>query len=391
MSTSEFENTEIAFRCKSDSELKKTEKIYYFLDKKWLLKMGSILDHTLLPLKLPFAKPIIKSTIFQLFCGGENLHEAKAAVSNLQEQNVKSVLDYGKEAKQTNEDFDASVRELTKTIEFASDNKEVPVISLKITALARFDLLKKVQESQNLNASEKEDYKMVLKRLEVLGTLAEKKNVSVFIDAEESWIQDTIDSLVEQMMQRHNKQRVIIYNTVQMYRKDRLSYLKQSHKDAKKSGYVLGVKLVRGAYMIKEAKRASKMGYPNPIHNSKEEVDKDYNDALRYCVDNFEDISLCLASHNDYSCQLLTELMEEKGIKRNNYHFSFCQLYGMSDNITFNLANEGYNVAKYVPYGDIEDVIPYLVRRAQENASVTGSMNRERELILQELKRRKSA
>lgn len=391
MSSVNFDNTAIAFKSKSDAQLKKTSRLFYLLNKKWLLKMGSILDKTRLPLKLPLVKPLIKSTIFKLFCGGEDLHEAKDAVSKLQEEEVKSVLDYGKEAKQDNEDFDKSVVELRKTIDFAEHNREVPVISLKITALASFDILMKIQNKEKLSSAEEEDYNKVLKRLEVIGLHAEEKNVSVFIDAEESWIQDPIDDLVTQLMKRHNKNRVIIYNTVQMYRKDRLDFLKNSFEKAKVDGYVLGVKLVRGAYMIKEAKRAQKKGYPNPIHNSKKEVDQDFNEAIRFCVSHHEEISLCVASHNAESCMLLTELMEENNIDKKNYHFSFCQLYGMSDNITFNLAQAGYNVAKYVPYGDLEDVIPYLVRRAQENASMTGSMDRERELIKKELDRRHSS
>jgi proline dehydrogenase len=301
---------------------------------------------------------------------------------------VASILDYGAEAKETEEEFNKTMNENIRAIEFAAQNGNVPVISTKITGLARFGLLEKMQGDEDLSQKETEEYKNVLKRIDSICHIAQQKGVGVFIDAEESWIQDAIDHLVNLMMERYNRDKIVVYNTFQMYRKDRLDYLKHSFEEAKSKNYILGAKLVRGAYMEKERDRAEDLGYGSPIHDNKFNTDKSYDDGIRFCVDHYEQIASCNASHNAISANLQADMIIRKGIKKDHQHLNFCQLLGMSDHLTFNLAKEGFNVAKYVVYGSVREVVPYLVRRAQENTSVTGDMSRELELIMAEVKRR---
>ena len=386
--TVDFTNTEIAFSNKTDKELKRTALVFRLMNKKWLVNLGSSLGLIALKLRLPFAERIIKSTIFDQFVGGRTLLECQSNIDHLFAHNTLTILDYGAEAKTEEADFNQTMNECIRAIEFAWKNKPVPVVSTKISGLARFDLLENIQNAETLNSQQKSEYRNVLKRIDAICHIAAEKNVGVFFDAEESWIQDTIDHLVYLMMKRYNRDRVIVYNTFQMYRKDRLNYLFDSFDLAKQKGYMLGAKLVRGAYMEKERDRATEKGYEDPINPTKEATDDNYNMAVRFCVDNYLAMASCNASHNAKSVLLQAKLIDEKKIPKNHPHLNFCQLYGMSDVLTFNLAHAGYNVAKYVPYGAIREVIPYLIRRAQENSTVTGDMSREYKFIQSEVKRR---
>jgi proline dehydrogenase len=386
--TLDFSNTEIAFANKNDRELKKTVWMFRMMNKPMMVGLGSNLALKAVEWNLPFAETIIKNTLFEQFCGGTTLLNALPSIEKLAKKNVKTILDYGAEAKETEEDFNLTMNENIKAIDFASRSKNIPFVSTKITGLGRFELLEKLHRNAPLTHEEQNEYFNLSKRIDAICHTAREKGVSILIDAEESWIQDPIDRIANMMMQRYNRDKAVVINTFQMYRHDRLAFLRESHDLAKQKGYILGAKLVRGAYMEKERNRAEDLGYPTPINPDKIATDKLYNDALVYCVANYQNIACMNATHNAQSSILLADLLEEMAIPRNHPHFWFCQLYGMSDNITFNLADAGYNVAKYVVYGPVSDVVPYLVRRAQENTSVTGDMSRELALIEKEIDRR---
>ncbi len=386
----DFSNTEIAFRSKSDAELKKTSRLFSLMNKAGLVKIGSKIGLIAFKLRVPFVETIIRNTIYEQFCGGRTLLETQSTIDLLAKYDTLTILDYGVEGKESMEDFNRAMNEFLKAIDFTATNASVPVISIKITGMCRNDLLEKLSKGENLSEKEGQEKTNLLKRLDAVCHRANVMKVGVFVDAEESWIQRAIDELTDTMMERYNKEKVIVYNTFQMYRKDRLEFLKTSHQKALSAKYLLGAKLVRGAYMEKEAKRAAENGYENPIHKSKADTDKMYNDGIVYCIENYTTIASCAATHNAVSCELQAQMIEDKKIDPKHPHLSFCQLYGMSDNITFNLAAAGYNSAKYVPYGPVADVIPYLIRRAQENAAVSGEMSRELKLIKEEILRRKS-
>lgn len=388
MTTVDFKNTEIAFSHLSDRELVRAAWLFKLMSKPSLVKYGSSLGLWAVEKNLPFAEKAVKQTIFKQFVGGTTLLDAQPAIDHLAKFNTLTVLDYGAEAKQTELDFNHTMNENIRAIDFASRAQSIPVVSTKITGLARFELLERIQDAATLSRDELAEYRNVLKRVDAICYQASSKGISIFIDAEESWIQDTIDHLVWLMMKRYNRERVVVYNTFQMYRKDRLQFLMESYDRARAEGFLLGAKLVRGAYMEKEGKRAEEKGYENPINPSKQATDDHYNTALRFCVDNLKHIAVCNASHNADSNMLLVELMDKKGIAHDHAHCLFSQLYGMSDNITFNLANAGFRVGKYLPYGQVSDVVPYLIRRAQENTSVTGDVGRELAFIMAEVKRR---
>lgn len=384
----DFSNTQIAFEDKNDKELAKTHWLFKMMNNPTLVKTGSVLGMFGARFWLPFFESSVRKTIFWQFCGGTTLLDSQNSIDRLHKHGVFSVLDYGAEGKESEEDFNQTMVEIIRAIEFCSKNEAVPVVSVKITGLARFDLLDRVSNSESLTSVERAEYKNVLKRIDSICHNAANKGVSVFIDAEESWIQPAIDHLTNQMMKRYNKERVVVYNTFQLYRTDRLQYLMSSFDKAKKDGYLFGAKLVRGAYMDKERERAAEKGYPSPIHPNKAATDHDFNLAIRFCVENYEHLALCTATHNAESNYLMASLIDDKKLPKNHPHLNFCQLYGMSDNITFNLAKAGYNVAKYVVYGPVRTVIPYLIRRTQENTSVTGDMSREFTLVSTEMKRR---
>lgn len=383
-----FSNTEIAFKNKSDQELKKAYQLFKMMNKSWFVNLGSKLGTLAVKWNLPFSKVIVKNTIFEQFCGGTTLLNSQPTIDKLAQYNVVSLLDYGAEGKTTEEAYNRTMNENIKALEFASTNASIPVVTTKITGLARFELLEKISAGESLSAEEEQEYSHVLKRIDAICASASKNNTSIFIDAEETWIQDAIDSITNLMMSRYNKDKVSVFNTFQMYRHDRLAFLKKSYEEANKQGYLLGAKLVRGAYMEKERARAEEMGYDSPINPTKQATDEQFNQGVRFCVDHYETIALCNATHNLESSALLASLIQDKNLPKDHPHLNFCQLYGMSDNLTFNLAAEGFNVGKYVVYGQVEEVVPYLVRRAQENSSVTGDMSRELELYSKEIKRR---
>jgi proline dehydrogenase len=381
-------NTEIAFESKSNAELRQMYWLFRMFNNPTLVSVGSKLTLWALDCRLP-VEWAIKKTIFRQFCGGDTLENAQKTIDHLGRYNTLTVLDYGAEAKSGEAEFDKTEREMLRVVEFAGKNPTVPVISCKVTGLARFELLEKLDRKETLDEAEQAEWARAAARLDRICQRAAQLRVGVFIDAEETWIQDTVDALTEFMMSQYNRERVTVYNTIQLYRHDRLAFLKVSHETARAKGYLLGAKLVRGAYMEKERARAAEMGYPSPIQPDKASTDRDYDEAVRYCVAHYREIGSCVASHNVQSNLLQAELMEKAGIPANDSHLNFSQLYGMSDNLTFNLAKAGYNVAKYVPYGPVRDVMPYLIRRAQENSSVSGDMSRELRFIVSELQRRK--
>lgn len=385
----DFNNTEIAFKNKSSFKLTKAYWLFKIVSSKTLVAIGSVVTKTALKLHLPI-NYFIKKTIFEQFCGGENIEECDTTIANLWKYNIGTILDYSVEGKESNADLDATTEEIIKTIEKAKNNPAIPFSVFKPTGIAQFSILESANDGiENLSETELVSYNKVIGRVDKICKTAYENKVPLFIDAEDSWIQNTIDRIVEDMMEKYNKDTVIVYHTLQMYRWDRLDYLKSLHNKAKTKGFKLGVKLVRGAYMEKERARALEKGYPSPIQKNKEATDRDYDLALKYTVNNLEDFALCAGTHNEKSCKYLTELMEENQIDKKQPRIYFAQLLGMSDHISYNLANEGYNVVKYVPYGPIREVLPYLIRRAEENTSVSGQTGRELSLILKEMKRRK--
>lgn len=384
-----FNNTEIAFKSKTNSELNNSYLLFNIIKRPWIVKSGSSLALFAIKYRLPI-KGIIKATIFKQFCGGENIEDCSKTIKHLHEYGVGAILDYSVEGKESEMDFENTKKETIQTIFKASKNKEsIPFSVFKVTGLSPFDLLEKLSLEVELDAKCAAKKIKLWNRVDEICKTAFDNNVPIFIDAEESWIQPAIDNLANAMMAKYNKQKTIVYNTFQLYRHDRLNYLKTSLELANNHGYFLGAKLVRGAYMEKERERATKLGYLSPINESKEATDKLFNLALQFCVEHIDKISFCAGTHNEESSLFLAELMEKKGIAKNDKRIFFSQLFGMSDHISFNLANEGYNIAKYLPYGPVSEVLPYLIRRAQENTSVKGQTGRELSLIIKEKERRK--
>ena len=383
-----FENTEIAFQSKSTKQLNKSYWLFKLVSNNTLVKVSPFLLKIAFALRLPI-KGLIKQTIFEQFCGGESIENCDKRIQSLAKFNIGTILDYSVEGKSIEDDFNRVTRETTQTILKAKENDNIPFAVFKISGLARLELLEKVSNSKmELNKEEKKEFKRVKERINLICKTAYKNNVRLFIDAEESWIQDAIDEIVISMMRKYNSERAIVFNTLQMYRWDRLAFLKQSYADAENGNYFLGLKIVRGAYLEKERERAKKMGYPSPIQKDKESCDNDYNLALRFCMNHIDKIALCAGTHNEQSSILLTQLMDENNILKNDQRVYFSQLLGMSEHISFNLSNNEYNVAKYMPYGPIKDVLPYLIRRAEENTSIAGQTGRELSLIIKEKKRR---
>lgn len=386
----DFDDTEKTFSHLSDAKLRQSHRLFTLMSKPWLTDIMSSLGMHAVKWGLPGAEWVVKSTIYPQFVGGTSLVSAKPAIAQLWERGVYSVLDYGAEAKQTEKDFNRSMKEVIRGVDFAANHTSVPVVSTKISSMARFGLLEELQSRKfDFTPELEKEYQSVIKRLDAICGKAAQKGVKIFFDAEESWIQDALDYIVTMMMDRYNRGRVIVYNTFQLYRHDRLAFLRKSHQEAQQKGYMLGAKLVRGAYMDKERDRAREMDYPSPIQPGIVATHADFNAAVRYCLENYLTIASCNASHNRESVQLQVELIESMGLPRRHEHLNFCQLYGMSDNLTFNLAQAGYNVAKYLVYGPVKEVTPYLIRRAQENTSVTGDVGRELALVKKELNRRK--
>lgn len=385
----EFDNTEVAFEYKSTRDLKRAQFLFSSMSSQNLTNLGITLTHWALKLGLPITG-LIKKTIYKQFCGGESLNEAAATANVLSKYGVGVILDYGVEGKEDEQEFDKAVPEFINAIQYAASQQNIPFISLKITGFARFKLLEQVHQGTKLSESEQAEWSRVAVRIDKICSAAFDNKVMVLIDAEETWIQNGMNELVDEMMEKYNKEEAIIFNTFQMYGHGTLPYLKEAYDIAVSKGYILGAKLVRGAYMEKERRRAAEMGYPSPIQPNKAATDKDYDEGVHFCLERLDNVSLFIGTHNEQSCMLAARFMEQHGIPHNHPRVYFSQLFGMSDNISFNLAHEGYNVAKYLPYGPVKDVIPYLMRRAQENTSVAGQTGRELSLINKELMRRKA-
>ena len=385
-----FENTEVAFAHKSNYDLKKAYWLFKLVGNPFLVKVGKVSVTVALKLGLPIGWAMRKN-IFAQFCGGETIAECANTTKILDGLGVGTILDYSVEGKESEGEFDHTADEIFATIQTAKGNANIPFCVFKVTGIARHALLEKVNLGSSLSAQEKDEFELVKNRVNRLCKAAFEANTPIFIDAEESWIQDAIDHLAEDMMALYNTNRAIVYNTAQLYRHDRLAYIKAAHERASNGGYYFGVKLVRGAYMEKERNRAEEMGYPSPIQASKENTDQDFDAALVYSIANIDRIAICAGTHNEQSSALLTQLIDENGIDHQDPRVYAAQLFGMSDHLSFNLSHSGYRVAKYVPYGPIREVIPYLIRRAEENTSVKGQTGRELGLIIKELKRRKVA
>ena len=383
----EFDNTAIAFEYRTDKEMKHAKFLFSSMSSPTITSIGLKLTQLAISWHLP-VKGIIKSTLFDHFCGGETMDEAAATANVIGKYNVGTILDYGVEGKESEADFDHAVPEFIKAIKYAAKNKNIPFISLKVTGFSRFALLEKVHAKTALTADEKAEWDRIYNRVDQVCKAAYDNNIMVLIDAEESWVQQPVDDLTDAMMEKYNRKKVIVFNTFQLYRHDRLVYLQQSVERAMAQKYLYGAKLVRGAYMEKERARAAQMGYKDPIQPSKQATDTDYDAAVLYCLQHLDYLAVFIGTHNEASCLKAAKYMLDHNIPANTDRVYFSQLFGMSDNISFNLAHEGYHVAKYLPYGPVNDVIPYLMRRAQENTSVAGQTSRELMLIQKEIKRR---
>ena len=385
-----FNNTNIAFKVKSNNDLKRAYWLFRIIGSPLIVKLGKFFMIIALKLRLPVSF-IVKRTIFKQFCGGESIQECSSTVETLGKYKVGTILDYSVEGKVEEEDFDQTTNIIIETIEKAAQEKNIPFAVFKITGISKFSLLEKASIDLNqLSTEEASELNKVKNRIDRICSAAKKKNIPVFIDAEETWVQDIIDQWAFEMMLLYNKEKCIVYNTIQMYRHDRLVFLKECNEKAKQSNISYGIKLVRGAYMEKERKRADEMGYPSPIQPDKESTDRDYDIALDYILKNINYLSLVAGTHNENSSKKLALALENHNISKDDSRIFFAQLLGMSDHISFNLADHNYNVAKYVPFGPIKEVMPYLLRRADENTSVAGQTGRELGLIKLELLSRKA-
>ncbi len=383
-----FENTKSAFSLKSDSELERAYFLFRMIANEPLVRIGTAMTNFAIKANLP-VDGLIRATVFDHFCGGVNEEDCLPVVDRMFEKGVCSVLDYSVEGKEDEQHFDGALEKTLKLLEFVKEKDAIPFAVFKPTGFGRFALYQKVSEQQELTPDEQTEWDRIENRFDIVCSKAEVMGVSLLVDAEESWIQDAADDLVERLMRKYNTKRTVVCNTLQMYRWDRMEYLKEQHAKANAGGYRIGYKLVRGAYMEKENLRAEEIGYPTPICASKEETDANFDAALSYIVQYLETISLFAGTHNEESSLLLIDLMKENDVDPTDLRVWFGQLYGMSDHISYNLSERGYNVAKYLPFGPVKDVMPYLIRRAEENTSVAGQTSRELDLIRHEKKRRK--
>lgn len=384
-----FENTEIAFKNKSDKDLERAYWLFKMVASSALIKIGTPITTFSLNIGLPI-QGIIRNTIYKQFCGGETIQGCAPAIAELGKGNVTTILDYSVEGEESEESFDACCQEVLASVAYAKTNKLISFCVFKPTGVGRFDLLAKLDAKQALTADEKAEFAKVLNRCDAICKACHEAGIPVLVDAEHSWIQDTIDDIARELMERYNKERPIVYNTYQLYRHDKLASLKADLLYAEQQGFFLGAKIVRGAYMEIERERAAEQGYPSPIQPNKAAADADYNAAIDFCLNHIDRIGVMAGTHNDQSCLLLATEMDKRGIPHNHPHVFFAQLLGMSDNLSFNLGAAGYNVAKYMPYGPVKAVMPYLFRRAQENSSAAGQTGRELGLIIKEKQRRNS-
>ena len=378
-----FNNKHIDYSSKSKKDLYGNLFLFYLISNKYIVYIGKKILDFLILIRLPISY-IIKKTVFKYFCGGETIKESRNTISNLGRNNIKTVLDYSIEGKQDENSFSNTYNEILNNLDEAYNNALIPFSVFKITGLARYQLLEKLNNkiysqayTELLTSEEIEEFNLIIYRLNTIGSKGLKLNIPILIDAEESWIQNTIDYLIENLISSINTKKAIVFNTIQLYRIDKLNYLKKLHADAVKNKYKLGVKLVRGAYMEKEHRRAIANQYLSPIHTQKEDCDNDFNTACTYCLNHIDTISIFFGTHNELSTSMITTIMKDKKISKNDHRIYFSQLLGMSDNITFSLAKKGYNTAKYVPYGPVKEVMPYLIRRAEENSAISGQTNKE--------------
>jgi len=383
-----FENTETAFSLKSDSELERAYFLFKMISNEPLVRIGTAVTNFALKASLP-VEGLIRSTVFDHFCGGVSANDCLPVIEKLYTKGVSSVLDYSVEGKASEEQFNDALEKIIKIIRFCDERDAMPIVVFKPTAFGRFYLYEKKSEGLRLTPEEQTEWDSIVERFHKVCRYSKEKDVEVLIDAEESWMQAAADDLVEEMMRTYNKEKAIVYNTLQLYRWDRLDYLKALHKRGKADGFKIGMKIVRGAYMEKERNRAEELGYASPICKDKAATDANFDAGLQYILEHNTDISVFIGTHNEKSSYLAMQLMHDLGIEKSNNNVWFGQLYGMSNHISFNLAQAGYNVAKYIPFGPVKDVMPYLIRRAEENTSVAGQTNRELELLKTEKKRRK--
>lgn len=386
----DFQDTATAFADKSDAQLKEKYRLFRMLNSPFLNALGTRSATFALSIGLP-VEGLIKNTIFEQFCGGETIEECEPTVRELAAAGIGSILDYSIEGKSTEQDFDRTKDEIIRTVKRAKDDPNIPFAVFKVTGIAPLGTLERLSNKKKLDAKSQTKCEHLTARVSEICEYAYSIGQPVFIDAEESWIQDAIDRLATEMMERFNLEGPIVYNTFQLYRTDRLQFLKESRRLAKNNGYILGAKLVRGAYMEKERERAAEQDYPSPIHPDKRSTDRDFNAAMDYCLEHLDDVSFVAGTHNEASTQYLAGKMHELGLANNHPRVHFSQLYGMGDNLSYVLGKNGYNVSKYVPYGPVKDTIPYLVRRAEENSSTAGQISRELEMLNREMKRRRLA
>ena len=383
-----FDDTKAVFAHKSNRELRKSYYLFSILQHSVLIKIGSLLLKISFFLRIP-VKKLIKITIFNQFCGGENIQDCSKKINELYEFGIGTILDYSVEGKEKESDFEKTKEEIIQTILFSAKNSKIPFTVFKITGLGKSSLIEKASlDFQSLEDDELVALNLIAMRVDEICKVASENRVPIFVDAEDSWYQDYIDKVVESMIFKYNNQFPIVYNTIQLYRHDRIQYMKDLISRCNSNGKTLGLKLVRGAYMEKEREQATKKNYPDPIQKDKQATDNDFTKAVEFCVENIETVSLCAGTHNEKSVLHLTDLMKKRALKNNDSRIWFAQLLGMSDHISYNLSKEGYNVAKYVPYGPIKEVIPYLIRRAEENTSVSGQTGRELSLIRIEVESR---
>ena len=384
-----FNNTQIAFADKSDSQLRKAYWMFKLIEQPALTKIGTGILNFSIHNNVPFADHIVKATLFEQFCGGETREDSLKAVNQMWKRGVGSIFDYSIEGKEEEETFDAVCKEIKDIIKFSVGNPAIPFIVFKPTAFGRIGMYEEIGKNAELTSSQKTEWERIVKRFDEVCRLCFEHDKKVMIDAEETWMQDAADHLVEEMMEKYNREKAIVWNTIQLYRTGRLEYMNAHIQRAKEKGYFIGYKIVRGAYMEKERERAAEMNYPDPIQPTKDATDKNYNDAVDFLLENLDRVSFFVGTHNEKSTELVMDKMQERNIAHDDNRIYFGQLYGMSDNITYYLADKNYNVGKYLPYGPVKDVVPYLTRRAQENTSVKGQTGRELGLIQKELDRRK--
>ena len=382
-----FNNTKTAFQIRTDTELERAYFLFKMIQSEPLVRIGTAVTKFAIKAHLP-VEGLIRASVFDHFCGGITEEDCMPVIDKMYKKKVHSILDYSAEGKEAEEQFDFALEKTLKILDFVKEKKAIPFAVFKPTGFGRFALYQKITEKKNLTLKEQDEWNRVKERYDKVGRKAYENDVPLLIDAEESWMQDSADNLIEQLMEKYNKNKTIIFSTLQMYRHDRMDYLKRLHLKAKEKNFYIGMKLVRGAYMEKERERAEEKGYPSPICKNKAETDKNYDNAIRYMIENSK-MSIFAGTHNEESSYLLMKLAEKHNMSKSDTRIWFGQLYGMSDHISFNLAKHGYNVAKYLPFGPVRDVMPYLIRRAEENTSVAGQTSRELKLLKEERKRRK--